>query len=33
VLEVVVAGGAKALPKPSAKEIPIRKKEALPVKS
>lgn len=33
VLEVVVRGAAKALPKPTAKEIPIHKKEALPAKS
>lgn len=33
VLEVVVTGAAKALPKPTAKEIPIHKKEALPAKT
>ena len=33
VLEVVVTGAAKAIPKPSAKEIQIHKKEALPAKS
>lgn len=32
-LEVVVAGAAKAIPKSSAKEIPIHKKQALPAKS
>jgi HSP20 family protein len=33
VLEVVVAGGAKALPKPTSKEIPILKKEAVLAKT
>jgi HSP20 family protein len=33
VLEVVVTGAAKALPKPTAREIPIHQKAALPVKS
>jgi HSP20 family protein len=33
VLEVVVTGGAKALPKPTSKEIPIHKKVALAAKS
>ena len=33
VLEVVVTGAAKVLPKPAAKEIPIHKREALPAKS
>ncbi len=33
VLEVVVAGAAKAIPKPTAKEIPVHQKEALPAKS
>lgn len=33
VLEVVVTGAAKALPKSTAKEIPIHKKEALPAKT
>jgi HSP20 family protein len=33
VLEVVVTGAANALPKPTAKEIPIHKKEALLAKS
>ena len=33
VLEVVVTGAAKVLPRTAAKEIPIHKKEALPAKS
>lgn len=33
VLEVVVTGGAKTLPKPTAKEISVHTKEAVPAKS